>query len=59
MENGDDYFSWCVEGKLFIYFDLILYSQKFVLRKYFNPKKKKFIVAPKWKQAKCITYKML
>lgn len=58
MENGDDYFSCCVEGKLFIYFDLILYFQKFVLRKYFNPRKK-FIVAQKWKQAKCITYKML
>ena len=43
-------FSWYVEGKLFIDFDLILYSRKFVLRKYFNPRKKKFIVPQKWKQ---------
>ena len=43
-------FFWYVEGKHFIDFDLILYSQKFVLGKYFNPRKKKFIVAQKWKQ---------
>ena len=45
MVKGDDYFSWYLEGKVFIYFDLILYSWKFVLRKEFYSLKKKLIVA--------------
>lgn len=47
MVNGDDYFSWYDEDKIFIHFDLTLYSQKFVLRnfQYLNPSKKKLTVA--------------
>lgn len=45
MVNADDYFFWHDKGKIFIHFDLILHSQKFVLRKYFNPSKKEFTIA--------------
>lgn len=42
IANGDDYFSWNAKGKIFIYFDLTLYSQKCALRKSFNSSKNKF-----------------